>query len=106
VQNLWGERRNPGRLFFYLSHGIHVCANVSCGPDGTAAPVLLRVASVQEGIDVAQSRRGDAVRSFALARASAPWAARLESVVLSGFAGRPDDVGAVGCRTHCGGVAG
>jgi DNA-3-methyladenine glycosylase len=58
----------PGRLYVYLSHGIHVCANVSCGPDGTAAAVLLRAAAVHEGIDVAQSRRGDAVRSFALAR--------------------------------------
>ena len=58
----------PGRLYVYLSHGIHVCANVSCGPDGTAAAVLLRAAAVQEGIDAAQARRGDAVRSFALAR--------------------------------------
>jgi DNA-3-methyladenine glycosylase len=31
----------PGRLYVYLSHGIHVCANVSCGPDGRAAAVLL-----------------------------------------------------------------
>src|SRR3984885_9722434 len=23
-----------GRLYTYLSHGIHVCANVVCGPDG------------------------------------------------------------------------
>jgi DNA-3-methyladenine glycosylase len=36
----------PGRLYTYLSHGIHVCANVVCGPDGTAAAVLLRAASV------------------------------------------------------------
>jgi DNA-3-methyladenine glycosylase len=58
----------PGRLYVYLSHGIHVCANVSCGPDGTAAAVLLRAAAVQEGIDAAQARRGAAKRSFALAR--------------------------------------
>lgn len=31
----------PGRLYTYRSHGIHVCANVACGPDGTAAAVLL-----------------------------------------------------------------
>ena len=31
-----------GRLYTYRSHGIHVCANVVCGPDGIAAAVLLR----------------------------------------------------------------
>ena len=39
----------PGRLYTYRSHGIHVCANVSCGPDGTAAAVLLRAAAVESG---------------------------------------------------------
>lgn len=58
----------PGRLYTYRSHGIHVCANVSCGPDGTAAAVLLRAAVVTEGVDVAQARRGPAVRTVALAR--------------------------------------
>jgi DNA-3-methyladenine glycosylase len=58
----------PGRLYTYRSHGIHVCANVVCGPDGTAAAVLLRAAAIEEGLDVAQTRRGEAVRSIALAR--------------------------------------
>ncbi|WP_118915055.1 DNA-3-methyladenine glycosylase [Mycobacterium shigaense] len=58
----------PGRLYTYRSHGIHVCANVSCGPDGTAAAVLLRAAAIEEGLDVAQARRGAAVRGVALAR--------------------------------------
>ncbi|HZC51321.1 MAG TPA: DNA-3-methyladenine glycosylase [Mycobacterium sp.] len=58
----------PGRLYTYRSHGIHVCANVSCGPDGTAAAVLLRAAAIQDGLDVAQARRGEAVRRIALAR--------------------------------------
>lgn len=58
----------PGRLYTYLSHGIHTCANVSCGPDGTAAAVLLRAAALEEGIDVAQARRGATVRTVALAR--------------------------------------
>jgi len=58
----------PGRLYTYRSHGIHVCANVSCGPDGTAAAVLLRAAAIDDGLDVAQSRRGAAVRDVALAR--------------------------------------
>ena len=36
----------PGHLYTYRSHGIHVCANVSCGPEGTAAAVLLRAVAV------------------------------------------------------------
>jgi DNA-3-methyladenine glycosylase len=58
----------PGRLYTYRSHGIHVCANVSCGPDGIAAAVLLRAAVINDGVDVAQARRGAAVRTVALAR--------------------------------------
>jgi DNA-3-methyladenine glycosylase len=58
----------PGRLYTYRSHGIHVCANVVCGPDGTAAAVLLRAAAIEEGLDVAQTRRSEGVRSIALAR--------------------------------------
>ncbi len=57
-----------GRLYTYRSHGIHVCANVVCGPDGTAAAVLLRAAVVIEGLDAARARRGPAVGDVALAR--------------------------------------
>ncbi len=58
----------PGRLYTYRSHGIHVCANVSCGPEGTAAAVLLRAAAVESGVDLAAVRRGPTVRPAALAR--------------------------------------
>ncbi|BBY20810.1 DNA-3-methyladenine glycosylase [Mycobacterium stomatepiae] len=61
----------PGRLYTYLSHGIHTCANVSCGPDGTAAAVLLRAAVIEDGADIAQARRGPAIRTAALARGPA-----------------------------------
>jgi DNA-3-methyladenine glycosylase len=57
-----------GHLYTYRSHGIHVCANVSCGPEGTAAAVLLRAAAIESGLDAAQARRGPAVRPVALAR--------------------------------------
>ncbi|QEN14024.1 DNA-3-methyladenine glycosylase [Mycolicibacterium sp. ELW1] len=57
-----------GHLYTYRSHGIHVCANVSCGPDGTAAAVLVRAAAIESGLDVAQVRRGPSVRPAALAR--------------------------------------
>lgn len=58
----------PGRLYTYRSHGIHVCANVACASDGTAAAVLLRAATVEAGLDTALARRGEHVRRAALAR--------------------------------------
>lgn len=58
----------PGRLYTYRSHGIHVCANVSCGGDGIAGAVLLRAAAIESGLEAAQSRRGAAVGESALAR--------------------------------------
>ncbi|MCV7260932.1 DNA-3-methyladenine glycosylase [Mycobacterium shimoidei] len=59
----------PGRLYTYRSHGIHVCANIACGPDGTAAAVLLRAGAIEEsGVDIARARRGPSVRTTALAR--------------------------------------
>lgn len=57
-----------GRLYTYRSHGIHICANISCGPDGTAAAVLLRAAVIERGIGVARQRRGPLVAEPALAR--------------------------------------
>jgi len=57
-----------GRLYTYLSHGIHICANVVCGPDGIGAAVLLRAAFITSGIEIARVRRGPAVRDVGLAR--------------------------------------
>ena len=58
----------PGRLYTYRSYGIHVCANISCGPDGSAAAVLLRAAAIRSGVAEARSRRGPAAAVDALAR--------------------------------------
>ena len=58
----------PGRLYTYRSHGIHVCANVSCAPEAVAAAVLLRAAVIESGQRDAQRRRGPAVPAPALAR--------------------------------------
>lgn len=57
-----------GSLYTYRSHGIHVCANVTCGREGTAAAVLLRAAAIEAGAGIAQFRRGPSVSSVALAR--------------------------------------
>jgi len=51
---MWGE---PGHLYVYLSHGIHSCVNVVCGPEGVAGGVLLRAGEVIEGRDAAALRR-------------------------------------------------
>lgn len=51
---MWGE---PGRLYVYLSHGIHSCVNVVCGPAGVAGGVLLRAGEVLEGVEAATARR-------------------------------------------------
>ena len=58
----------PGRLYTYRSHGIHICANISCGPDGTAGAVLLRAAVVECGIGTARARRGPLAAERTLAR--------------------------------------
>ena len=47
----------PGRLYVYLSHGLHLCANVVCGPEGVASAVLLRAGRVVAGETVARRRR-------------------------------------------------
>ncbi|WP_309066105.1 DNA-3-methyladenine glycosylase [Microbacterium sp.] len=59
---MWGE---PGHLYVYLSHGIHSCVNVVCGPDGVAGGVLLRAAEVVEGTDAAEARSGRTGRDLA-----------------------------------------
>ncbi|MFF5157315.1 DNA-3-methyladenine glycosylase [Streptomyces sp. NPDC000348] len=57
-----------GRLYVYRSHGLHWCANVVTGTDGTASAVLIRAGRVVEGEDLARKRRGEKVESARLAR--------------------------------------
>lgn len=46
-----------GRLYCYLSHGIHICANVTVGEEHGPGAVLLRAGEVVAGLDLARERR-------------------------------------------------
>lgn len=61
----------PGHLYVYFTYGMHHCVNVVCGPEGTAAAVLLRAGEVTTGIGQARSRRGPRVSDRDLARGPA-----------------------------------
>lgn len=56
-----------GRAYVYVSYGMHFCMNVSCGPDGEAAGVLLRAAEVVSGSDIVRLRRGEQTKDPRLA---------------------------------------
>lgn len=63
-----------GHLYVYRHMGLHHCANVVTGPDGTASAVLLRAGEVVEGRDLAlarRTRRGVARSDVDLARGPA-----------------------------------
>lgn len=62
---MWGE---PGHLYVYLSHGIHSCVNVVCGPEGEAGGVLLRAGEIVAGRETAFARRPAARTERELAR--------------------------------------
>lgn len=64
TMDLFGD---PGTLYCYLSHGLHVCGNVVCGAGGGGSAVLLRAGRVVAGLHLARSRR-PGIADVALAR--------------------------------------
>jgi DNA-3-methyladenine glycosylase len=49
-----------GRLYCYFTYGMHVCSNVTVGPDESPSAVLLRAGEVVDGLPTARQRRGSA----------------------------------------------
>lgn len=49
----------PGRLYVYMSYGIHRNGNIVCAPEGRGEGCLLRSGEVIDGMDIAYERRGD-----------------------------------------------
>ncbi|ACV80412.1 DNA-3-methyladenine glycosylase [Nakamurella multipartita] len=66
-----------GHLYVYFVYGMHWCANLVTGPDGTASAVLLRAGEVVDGLPLAWARRPGARRERDLARGPAGLAAVL-----------------------------
>ena len=66
-----------GYLYVYFVYGMHWCANVVTGADGTASAVLLRAGEVIRGVRLARVRRPAARRDVDLARGPAGLAAVL-----------------------------
>ncbi|KNH17067.1 DNA-3-methyladenine glycosidase [Arthrobacter sp. ZBG10] len=61
----------PGHLYVYFTYGMHHCANIVCGPVGTASALLLRAGEVVAGGDLARQRRPTSKSPADLARGPA-----------------------------------
>ena len=66
-----------GHLYTYFTYGMHVCANVVCGAEGTATAVLLRAGEVIDGVELARARRTTSRKDSDLAQGPARLAVAL-----------------------------
>ncbi|HEV3169217.1 MAG TPA: DNA-3-methyladenine glycosylase [Actinocrinis sp.] len=61
----------PGHVYVYFTYGMHYCMNLVCGAPNVASAVLLRGATVVDGIELARKRRHAAKNDNDLARGPA-----------------------------------
>jgi DNA-3-methyladenine glycosylase len=66
-----------GHLYVYFTYGMHYCANIVCGPAGSASAVLLRAGEVVEGQQLAAVRRPTSKSALDLASGPARLATAL-----------------------------
>ncbi|QHK18738.1 DNA-3-methyladenine glycosylase [Pseudarthrobacter psychrotolerans] len=66
-----------GHLYVYFTYGMHYCANIVCGPAGTASAVLLRAGEIVEGQHLALVRRPTSKSALDLASGPARLATTL-----------------------------
>ncbi|MDI5963058.1 DNA-3-methyladenine glycosylase [Streptomyces sp. SL13] len=67
----------PGHVYVYFTYGMWHCANLVCGPVGTASGVLLRAGEIVTGADLARPRRATSRRDSDLAQGPARLAGAL-----------------------------
>lgn len=61
---MFGE---PGHVYVYLVYGLHHCLNIVAGPGEKPEAVLVRAVALDDGVDLAQRRRGPRARADRLA---------------------------------------
>lgn len=84
-----------GRLYVYFSYGVHWCANVVCGPEGTASAVLLRAAQPVDGVPAMRQARWHGQRQLPRTRPVPGAGAAVRGLQRNGGGQRPgpDDAG-------------
>ncbi|MDP5227900.1 MULTISPECIES: DNA-3-methyladenine glycosylase [Arthrobacter] len=61
----------PAHLYCYFTYGMHYCVNMVCWPDGRAGGILMRAGVVQDGLELARSRRPSSRKDIQLAQGPA-----------------------------------